>query len=624
MHRNPNNDCASAKQALEDAADAAPSGRVDDRTREQIDKITDCYLLEDLASLFCHWRSAEQMKLDAGYAREEAEAAEAQKEILARIQAESRDVLKQIGTKLGAEYGGQVIGDSPHPGIEDVDIAVNSFEKFYPDQTRSIPGLISIWKKAATYITTPDAEPTKDSNPNAGHPKPYGIRDNFATARSLAQISALSPEAHDTPEDTDELNQIQDLEKNLEQEQQSLKGSEAAAIRESHELINYPISWAIDTSGTVIFGTAKFGTEGLLEISGEEASFKSEAGGLFFMGDDARGRAFTHEQAISEIQECMAGGAHAHVLVHHPDTDQTEWLWNSAAPQWQRLPQRQWADHHLYNSPTPLQSDPPAFAIDGRQIIQRYLTLLRSEGTDKKTLAQLAEDYERKTDLELKLQQHRKAMAEQRNAEANQSLGDLLNVVQTELTVTETEKPTLPPRGYGIKTLSSPKFGGLNAGSRGETTIPPTPKTGPMDVDVYIWNSHVWSYEAVGHVMVTEADSHTVLLSQFPNKGTIASSDRQLSFDETFAREGLPPSLKFRVRLGDAKTFYAAIMDIPVDNDQTQCTLAVYIAIRAGGVNFSEFMQNTNVWSSPEVFGKALESLSSHSNSGVRNIMYSH
>jgi hypothetical protein len=39
------------------------------------------------------------------------------------------------------------------------------------------------------------------------------------------------------------------------------------------------------------------------------------------------------------------------------------------------------------------------------------------------------------------------------------------------------------------------------------------------DVDVYVWNSRVVQEHSVGHVMVTEAGSHNVLLSQFPRGG---------------------------------------------------------------------------------------------------------
>jgi hypothetical protein len=107
----------------------------------------------------------------------------------------------------------------------------------------------------------------------------------------------------------------------------------------------------------------------------------------------------------------------------------------------------------------------------------------------------------------------------------------------------------------------------------------------------------------------------------------LGSINRQLSYDDTIAREGRAADHLFRARIKDVKAFDAAVMDhgwrtwwiyFPERSDQTQCTRAAYDAIRAGGIAISCTFPRVCNW--PEVFGDALQDLSKKTDSGVRQI----
>jgi hypothetical protein len=130
---------------------------------------------------------------------------------------------------------------------------------------------------------------------------------------------------------------------------------------------------------------------------------------------------------------------------------------------------------------------------------------------------------------------------------------------------------------------------------------------GLRDVDVYIWR---WEGipgpggGRVGHVMVTEANSTQVILSQFPHQISQSSTMRgpnwTYSYDETFNAEGSLPDNVFRVHVSDDVEFDAEaasqrqriIWDwFPSNRDETHCARSAYDSLLHGGVGV--YGQNT-------------------------------
>lgn len=115
---------------------------------------------------------------------------------------------------------------------------------------------------------------------------------------------------------------------------------------------------------------------------------------------------------------------------------------------------------------------------------------------------------------------------------------------------------------------------------------------GLRDVDVYIWRAEGSS---VGHVMVTEADSIEVILSQFPSNGFLIGWNQTASFGYTMTQEGRAPSEVWRIYVPDDKAFDAAaarerglmLWSWSPSNYTTQCSIAASRALRAGGVGLN-------------------------------------
>lgn len=131
---------------------------------------------------------------------------------------------------------------------------------------------------------------------------------------------------------------------------------------------------------------------------------------------------------------------------------------------------------------------------------------------------------------------------------------------------------------------------------------------GLRDVDVYIWRAEGSS---VGHVMVTEANSTQVILSQFPSNGYPLGPNQTRSFTDTMAAEGRAASEVWRINVPNDKAFDAAaarerglkLWSWSPSNDSTQCSIAASRALKAGGVELNTITTGTLM---PGFFGNGL------------------
>lgn len=139
-------------------------------------------------------------------------------------------------------------------------------------------------------------------------------------------------------------------------------------------------------------------------------------------------------------------------------------------------------------------------------------------------------------------------------------------------------------------------------------------------VDVYVWDSSVL-LGSVGHVMITEANSMEVILSQFPENGSFSSSiysgtNVTKSYTATFYDEAREPNAVYRVQIINDSAFDKAVAHekqkpfwktFGNEKDGTQCTFAAENALKAGGVDTAqkigglEFSVGMSVW--PAIFG---------------------
>ena len=145
-------------------------------------------------------------------------------------------------------------------------------------------------------------------------------------------------------------------------------------------------------------------------------------------------------------------------------------------------------------------------------------------------------------------------------------------------------------------------------------------------VDVYIWEWHglipkTWPGNRVGHVMITEADSETVILSQFPASG-IRGSNITYDYWGTVHREGTWFQKKYRVLVPDDKAFDDEACKQrkrktwtirPNSSSETHCSRAAYDALKAGGVPLSGQDDGQLL---PGNFGTMLEDLKAHRRRG--------
>jgi len=123
---------------------------------------------------------------------------------------------------------------------------------------------------------------------------------------------------------------------------------------------------------------------------------------------------------------------------------------------------------------------------------------------------------------------------------------------------------------------------------------------GLEDVDVCIWKRKglgVGPYSRVGHVLVKEAGTKEVLLSQFPHDVGQSSKPRgpntRLSLDDTRKEEGGLETVRFRIHLPNDDAFNKVVRDEvgrpywnwdPTKTNQTHCARSAYDALKAGGL----------------------------------------
>jgi RHS repeat-associated protein len=140
---------------------------------------------------------------------------------------------------------------------------------------------------------------------------------------------------------------------------------------------------------------------------------------------------------------------------------------------------------------------------------------------------------------------------------------------------------------------------------------------GLRDVDVYIWRAEGSS---VGHVMVTEANSTRVILSQFPSNGYPVGPNETKSFADTMAAEGRRPSEVWRINVPNDLAFDLAasrernlkLWSFSPTEGSTQCSTAASRALQAGGVGITTITTGT-LW--PGFFANNLQS---HPGIGIR------
>lgn len=117
---------------------------------------------------------------------------------------------------------------------------------------------------------------------------------------------------------------------------------------------------------------------------------------------------------------------------------------------------------------------------------------------------------------------------------------------------------------------------------------------------------------SVGHVMVTEDNSHKVILSQFPANGSYKGPNITKSFKETRNYEGRPANEVWRVWVSNDKAFDTAAArerhlktwDWSPSAGQTQCSIAASRALEAGGVGMTTITTGTLM---PGFFGNNLQ-----------------
>ncbi|WP_198117873.1 RHS repeat-associated core domain-containing protein [Massilia rhizosphaerae] len=134
---------------------------------------------------------------------------------------------------------------------------------------------------------------------------------------------------------------------------------------------------------------------------------------------------------------------------------------------------------------------------------------------------------------------------------------------------------------------------------------------GLRDVDVYIWRAE--GTTSVGHVMVTEANTTQVILSQFPSNGLPIGPNETKSFAETLAAERRPASEVWRIKVPNDAAFDASAArerglkrwTAITSNSSTQCSIAASRALKAGGVGLNTVTTDTLM---PGFFANALQS----------------
>ena len=122
---------------------------------------------------------------------------------------------------------------------------------------------------------------------------------------------------------------------------------------------------------------------------------------------------------------------------------------------------------------------------------------------------------------------------------------------------------------------------------------------GLRDVDIFIWDWQglgVTENGSVGHVMIMEHNSNTVIMSQYPEERGKSGDNSKYGFAATHVRQGRPADKIYTVSIPNDDAFDRAVADHvgrdewnwwPTGNNQTHCTRAAYDALKAGGLPLS-------------------------------------
>jgi len=139
-------------------------------------------------------------------------------------------------------------------------------------------------------------------------------------------------------------------------------------------------------------------------------------------------------------------------------------------------------------------------------------------------------------------------------------------------------------------------------------------------VDVYVWDRQA-SSGSVGHVMSTEHNSTKVINNQFPFKkktggveGTYRPGggyNRTILYSDALKDEGRIPDHQYKVLVPDPSDFYNVAAQQraatywnwdPTTPNETQCSTAVFLSLRAGKVNFGSEAKYTSGLLWPNTF----------------------
>ena len=136
--------------------------------------------------------------------------------------------------------------------------------------------------------------------------------------------------------------------------------------------------------------------------------------------------------------------------------------------------------------------------------------------------------------------------------------------------------------------------------------------------DVYVWDRQAGAplfRQSVGHVMATEHYSSTVILSQFPFTKKVGGKQATFqtgrgynhnpppTYTETFGYEERRPSHMYVVSIPDPSDFYKVAGQQraatywqwnPKGPDETECSSAVYLSLKAGQVPFEKGQDYTS------------------------------